>query len=336
MENISIYVETAALGKTGIHWRYIESEENQPSEVPSLLKQKILNNENHEHPLIVDDLLDVVKPSLLIFRDGQDNKLLLEVTGIESPKRSERMGRKVLNSIVLITDDEQEIRKIAYSALENMLGNDESFSQMIQDSIDFHELEEFRVDLDQVKTFIKSLPNLPDSDSENNQETDYRINFYSKEHLQDLADNLKNYHFPKEWKSWNGNIKTDGVLVLVTDTLEEKTILHEVGVWRGFAKNCQEPETPKTGNKTQETANLSVTPKTESLQKSGENKEKKNLTLRLVLIVLILSILLLIIVIPKLHQKNLEIDCQNLTQNIKNTKTNICHPQEQTPKPTKN
>ncbi|MFM6453651.1 MAG: hypothetical protein ACKPH7_17780, partial [Planktothrix sp.] len=234
MENISIYVETAALGKTGIHWRYIQSNDHQPSEVPSLLKQKILNNENS---IILDDLLDVVKPSLLIFRDGQDNKLLLEVTGIESPKRSERRGRKVLNSIVLITDDEQEIRKIAYSALENMLGNDESFSQMIQDSIDFHELEEFRVDLDKVKTFINSLPDLPDSDSENHQETDYKIDFYSKEHLQDLADNLKNYHFPKEWKSWNGDIKTDGVLVLVTDTLEEKTILHEVGVWRGFAKN---------------------------------------------------------------------------------------------------
>lgn len=331
MENISIYVETAALGKTGIHWRYIESKENQPSEVPSLLKQKILNTENS---IIVDDLLDVVKPSLLIFRDGQDNKLLLEVTGIESPKRSERRGRKVLNSIVFITDDEQEIRKIAYSALENMLGNDESFSQMIQDSIDFHGLEEFRVDLDKVKTFIKSLPDLPNSNSKNNQETDYKIDFYSEEHLRDLANNLKNYPFPKEWNSWNGETKKDGVLVLVTDTLEEKTILHEVGVWRGFAKNCQEPETPKTGNQTQETANLSVTPKTESPQESGENQEKKNLTLRLIFMVLVvLSILLIMIMIPKLHQKNLKIDCQNLTQNMK---SDICPPQNQTPTPMKN
>ncbi|MFM6400182.1 hypothetical protein, partial [Planktothrix sp.] len=114
MEPISIiYVKTAELGKTGIHWRYIQSRDHQPSEVPSLIKQEILKNKN-KRSVLVNDLLDVVKPSLLIFRDGQDNKLLLEVTGIESPKRSERMGRKVLNSIVFITDDEQEIRKIAY------------------------------------------------------------------------------------------------------------------------------------------------------------------------------------------------------------------------------
>lgn len=328
MENISIYVKTSALGKTGIHWRHIESKENQPSEVPSLLKQKILNNENHEHPLIVDDLLDVVKPSLLIFRDGQDNKLLLEVTGIESPKRSERRGRKVLNSIVFITDNEQEIRKIAYSALENMLGNDESFSQMIQDSIDFHELEEFRVDLDQVKTFIKSLPNLPDSDSENNQETDYRINFYSKEHLQDLADNLKNYHFPKEWKSWNGDIKTDGVLVLVTDTLEEKTILHEVGVWRGFAKNCQEPENQRSQISEQKKMEIQEEKEPEKIQTSKPIQAKKLTILVIVFLILILLLSLsLMMNKPKLHKKNLQIDCQNLTN---------CYPQEQTPTPTKN
>jgi hypothetical protein len=330
MEPISIYVKTSALGKTGIHWRYIESQEHQPSKVPSLLKQKILNNENKEHPLIVNDLLDVVKPSLLIFRDGQDNKLLLEVTGIESPKRSERMGRKVLNSIVFITDDEQEIRKIAYSALENMLGKDKSFSQMIQDSIDFYGLEEFRVDLDKVHTFIKSLPNLANSDSENNQETDYKIDFYSEEHLQNLANYLKNHPLPEKWNSWNGE-KKDGVLVLVTDTLEEKTILHEVGVWRGFAKNWQEPEKPEKENQTQQIANLSVTQTPEFIQElPGGIPAKKQLALKLrflVIIVLILTILLLMVVIPKLHKKNLKIDCQNITN---------CYPQEQTPTPTKN
>ena len=241
-ERFSIHVKTPALGKTGIHWRYIESEEHQPSEVPSLLKRKILNNENHEHPLIVDDLLDVVKPSLLIFRDGQDNKLLLEVTGIESPKRSERMGRKVLNSIVFVADDnierEEEIRKIAVNAIESFLGRNKSFQKMIEDAIDFDGLEEFRVDVSVLEEYAKKLSSV---NSKINTKIDANLDLASDKYWQNLIDDLKGNRLPKKWINSKGDIQEDGVLVAVTDSLEKKDILHEIGAWMGAATNLSNP-----------------------------------------------------------------------------------------------
>jgi hypothetical protein len=146
MEKFDIYVKTSAMGQTGIHWRHICSNNEQPVETPTLIQEKILPNKN-DYPIIVNDLLDEVKPSLLIYRSN--GKLLLEVAGIESPERSSRMGRKVLNLIVWIADNNDEnekiIRKIAYSAIQNILvvdpkvdlGVDLDFSRMIQESINF-------------------------------------------------------------------------------------------------------------------------------------------------------------------------------------------------------
>ncbi|MEH2363746.1 hypothetical protein [Nostoc sp.] len=122
MNNFEIYVKTSALGQTGIHWRSIKSEEHQPVEVPDLIKRQVIGEENGQRA-IVNDLINEVKPSLLILRDKE--KLLLEITGIESPQRSIRLGRKVFNSMVWIADDIEEnevvLRKIACSAIQNIL-----------------------------------------------------------------------------------------------------------------------------------------------------------------------------------------------------------------------
>ncbi|AFZ03418.1 hypothetical protein [Calothrix sp. PCC 6303] len=111
MNNFEIYVKTSALGKTGIHWRKIESKEYQPIEKPSLIQRQVIKGNNNQ-VAIVNDLIDEVKPSLLLFRDQKTNKLLLEVTGIESHQRSEKLGRKVLNTIVWITDNLPENEKV--------------------------------------------------------------------------------------------------------------------------------------------------------------------------------------------------------------------------------
>jgi hypothetical protein len=41
--------------------------------------------------------------------------------------------------------------------------------------------------------------------------------------------------------NWDGETKNDGVLIVVTENLEKRTILHKAGVWRGFATNVEEP-----------------------------------------------------------------------------------------------
>ncbi|WP_144051073.1 hypothetical protein [Calothrix sp. PCC 6303] len=114
---------------------------------------------------------------------------------------------------------------------------------MIGESIDFFELEEFRVDLDKINQFIheiKSLNYLEYNHVESHQE--YQVGIKSTEKLEKLAEEIRNNPLPKDWTSWDESTKTDGVLVVVTDNLEKRTILHESGVWRGFASNVKEPE----------------------------------------------------------------------------------------------
>ncbi len=240
MSNFKIYVKTSALGKTGIHWRSIESEKRQPVEVPSLIKHQVIGEENGQI-VIVNDLIDEVKPSLLVLRDNE--KLLLEITGIESPQRSIRLGRKVFNSIVWIADDIEEnevvLRKIAHSAIQNILQKDLSFSQMIEKSVEFSGLEEFRVNLREVDEYIEQIE--PVSSHNFSEIPSYKVEYKSSENLEKLAEELQNYCLPKQWLNWDGTTKNDGVLIVVTENLEKRTILHKAGVWRGFATNVEEP-----------------------------------------------------------------------------------------------
>jgi hypothetical protein len=296
MNNFEIYVKTSALGKTGIHWRRIESKEYQPIEKPSLILRQVIKGENSQ-VTIVNDLIDEVKPSLLIFRDRDENKLLLEVTGIESPKRSDKLGRKVLNSIVWIAEDskdnEEVLRKIADSSIQSILDKDLSFSKMVEESIDFFELEEFRVNLDRIYEFIQQIKSVSSSECHEIESSykRYQIESKSTDNLEILAEEIRNYPLPKDWISWDGSRKTDGVLVAVTDNLEKRDILHKAGVWRGFASRVEEPEGKKS---------LEKKTKTEpSVELPGVEKSipQLNQKIRLIITLLILAITIVLILV---------------------------------------
>ncbi|MEA5594635.1 hypothetical protein [Rivularia sp. UHCC 0363] len=299
MNNIEIYVKTSALGKTGIHWRKIETQEHQPVEKPRLIQHQLIKGSNKQIT-IVNDLIDEVKPSLLLFRDKEDNKLLLEVTGIESPQRSEKLGRRVLNSIVWIAEDLEEneavIKKIAYSAIQSFLNKDLTFSKMIEESIEFFELEEFRVDLDVINQFIEDIKQANYQVINTDESKDrYQIERTSAEALEKLAEEIVNKPLPKNWIAWDGSTKTDGVLVVVTKNLERRTILHSAGVWRGFASNVQEPikevkEVVQLPEKKKET--IPSHPPT-----VGENYSPKKQKTRLMMILLTVAIALALIVV---------------------------------------
>ncbi len=252
-------------------------------------------------------LLTFSKPSLLIFR--ADKKLLLEVTGIESPQRSNQLGRKVLNSIVWIVDDLEEnegvIRQIAYSALQSFLQKDNSFSEMIQCSIAFHGLEEFRVSLEKVNNFVNQLERVQNQQfSRTELLQEYQIQHKLTKNIEDLAEKLRNYCLPKKWSSLNG-IKTTGVLVVVTDNLEQQTILHEAGVWRGFASNAEAPIMEEATIREKKTKiPEEVLPLKElqtSLQSNQKTRQSNLFQLKIAFLAGTIAILLLVASI-KLHQ----------------------------------
>ena len=285
------------MGQTGIHWRHILSDDEQPVETPSLIQDKILiqgkilTNENG-YPIIVNDLLDQVKPSLLIYR--KNGKILLEISGIESPERSNRMGSKVLNLIAWIVEDNDEnekiIRKIAYSAIQNILGRDSAFSDMIQKSINFYEREEFRCDRKKVNDYVN---NLDDVDSVQNPNLEQLISIKSDDHLRQLAEDIKKYAFPRQWEASNGKSKEDGVLVVLTEQLEQKDIFYQAEVWRGFASNVEKIKSilPETVSTLPETAPITL--------ENNSTKEEVN-TGKKYMVVLIAIIVILIIVISLL------------------------------------
>jgi hypothetical protein len=235
-----LFVKTSASGQTGIHWRKIVSNKNQPEETPSIVKQKVIQKENGRF-FIVNDLIDEYRPSLLIYRgkEGDEKKLLVEVFGIESPNRSSQMRRKVLNAIAWIFDDNDEneklVRKIAYTILQGILNQDAAIANLIENGISFYLKEEFRVEQKQVEEFIDQVKLLNVSDElMSNGIEPIKIENRSNKNLENLAEELKKYRLPKK----------DGVLVVVTEDLEIKTILHEANVWRGFANKVEEPLKP--------------------------------------------------------------------------------------------
>lgn len=297
MEKFDIYVKTSAMGQTGIHWRHIFSDDEQPIKTPTLIQDKIpiqgkILTEN-DYPIIVNDLLDEVKPSLLIYR--RNGKILLEVAGIESPERSSRMGRKVLNLIVWIAENNDEnekiIRKIAHNAIQNILGVNLTFGRMIQESINFYEREEFRGNLKIINDYVDGLDDL---DSEQNPNLEQLISIKSKDYLTQLAEDIKNYAFPRQWTASNGESKEDGVLVVVTEQLEQKDIFYQAEVWRGFASNAE--KTPVTE------AEVIVSPpsikndqseeKKKAVQSQSKDKSRSLIPLTIILVILILIVIM--------------------------------------------
>ena len=338
MSSFEIYVKTSALGKTGIHWRKIESEEYQPVEVPNLIKRQVISDENNQ-VVIVNDLIDEVKPSLIILRDNEKNKLLLEVTGIESPNRSNKLGRKVLNSVVWIADDlednEEVLRKIAYSAISSILNKDLSFCKMVEESVDFFEVEEFRVNLNKINKFtqqVETIFSLDNSHIESYQE--YYIGNRSNFDLEKLAEEIQNHPLPKYWISWDGQTKTDGVLVVITENLEKRNILHKAGVWRGFASLVEEPVINKS---------LLAEKKKETMSSAELGQHKKSPTLpqtnqktRLIIVLLVVAIIIMVIAIsfqllfqPQLPQKPQP--QSQLKQTLESQQEQILKPQAQQP-----
>jgi len=317
MNNIETYVKTSALGKTGIHWRKIETKEHQPIEKPSLIQRQLIKGNNNQIT-IVNDLIDEVKPSLLLFRDKEDNKLLLEVTGIESPRRSDKLGRRVLNSIVWIADDLEEnetiFRKIAYSSIQSFLKKDLTFSKMVEESIDFFELEEFRVDLDIINQFIQFIEqaNYQQINTiESNQR--YQIKRTSLDVLEELAEEIVNTSLPKHWIAWDGSTKSHGVLVVVTENLEKRTILHNAGVWRGVALNVEEPikEIVQSPEKKKE-----QTPSQPSTLQEDSPPKKQTIRLIIFLLIVVITVALILVSLKLIFQSQQIQQPQNQEQRI--------------------
>jgi hypothetical protein len=308
MKDLEIYVKSSALGKTGLHWRKV-THTKQESEIPSLLMKKIIPKKTGG-TATPNYLIYEQKPSIMLMR--YDGKLLLEVTGIESPQRSQQLGRKVLNCVVWVADDDQEekektIRMIAASALRNIIGEDLSLREVVAKAVEFEGLEGFKVSVNDLEDFVNELGKGENKiNDERYVETNFKIETNLDCFIKKLADELQNNQLPQEWQCWDKETKKEGVLVVVTEHLEEGSILHKAGVWRGLASNVKEPVEVEEPVEDEKKTNLIPNPpylETETLPQIPVKQEKIPLIVGMLVILIILLVAIAVYIIQENQQK---------------------------------
>lgn len=141
LEGIEVYIKSSALGESGIHWRKV-SEPQQYEEIPDILRKRVIPKKTGGLGT-VNYLVNETKLTCVLVR--YDEKLLLEVTGIESLERSNRLGRRVLNSVVWVVDEnddsEKILRELAARALMSFWGRYPEFIKTISSAVEFDGLE---------------------------------------------------------------------------------------------------------------------------------------------------------------------------------------------------
>jgi hypothetical protein len=140
----------------------------------------------------------------------------------------------------------------------------------------------------------KKLNNFDSAENPNEQ----LIGIKSHDHLTKLAEDIKKYAFPRQWKASNGKSKEDGVLVVVTEQLEQKDIFYQAEVWRGFASNAE--KTPVTETEVivspLSRENYQSEEKKKVVQSQSKGKSRSLIPLTIILLILIL---VLVIITPQ-------------------------------------
>lgn len=149
---VKIYVRSSPLGEVGIHWRNISKPE-QPKEEPLVLKKRVIERSDGKQ-VTINSLINDTKPSLILAR--YDDKVLLELTGLDAAEaRSRKMGRRISEIVLWFGDDspetESQLRKLAACALLSFWSKESTFLTAIRSSIDFDGLNGFKVNSQQIE-----------------------------------------------------------------------------------------------------------------------------------------------------------------------------------------
>lgn len=234
MSELEIYVKSSALGRSGVHWRKVSAHQ-QCEEIPDILKKRIIPKKTGGLGTI-NYLVNETKLSCALVRC--DEKLLLEVTGIESPERSNRLGRRVLNSVVWIVDDnfnnERILRELAACTLRSFWGKYPEFIKIISSAVEFDELEGFKGDFESLKELAANgdkefkilVSEIEESESDNQEDIWKAKQIDSDAQIENLAKQLGTSPLP-EGKD----------LVVIAEMPKEGVILYKGIVWEETVSN---------------------------------------------------------------------------------------------------
>ncbi|WP_155897933.1 hypothetical protein [Allocoleopsis franciscana] len=155
------------------------------------------------------------------------------VTGMRASERTDFMGRTIRNSVAWVGEDVNEpiLRAIAVRALQSFLSEDEdpSLKKEIDDAVQPHENEGFKVDFEALKAHKIAEPI---SVEESAPDPRRKIG-KSDKRVSELVEELKECHLPNK----------EGPLVVFTG-IKAKSALEQAEVWRGLSNLVEVEDWP--------------------------------------------------------------------------------------------
>ncbi|MFB2837575.1 hypothetical protein [Floridanema evergladense] len=162
--NADIYVQSCGIAQEhDYHWRKIINNENQPREIPLILKEAIRIEKGST--VRITDKYNSQKPSVVLA--NHKGKLLLLLTALEAMQRTKIYGRQVRNSIALVTihspENEQALREIVNFAEQDW----ESVRRAIDEAVTTNSENGFEVNRELIEQnlLINKLENSGNSSS---------------------------------------------------------------------------------------------------------------------------------------------------------------------------
>jgi hypothetical protein len=154
--NIDMYVQSCGISQDqDYHWRKIISQDNQPREIPRILREATRLENGIQ--IRLTDKYDSQEPTIVLAQDS--NELLLLATAMEALERTKIHGYQVRNSVALTTpysyENEQLLRKIVVQAQQNW----EELKNAIDEAVQSDSDAGFGVNPQRIKQYIGKVQN---------------------------------------------------------------------------------------------------------------------------------------------------------------------------------
>ncbi|MCF3570248.1 hypothetical protein L2E69_06150 [Planktothrix agardhii 1806] len=324
MKELEVYVISSALGKTGIHWRKVESSQSVLG-YPDMLEKRLVKKKNGDLGTI-EYRINYQKLSFVIMRHSQ--QLLFLVAGIEAlEERSNQLGSTIYNAVAWVANPDESnsispenelmLRHLAARALLSFVGKDKDpeFINTINEAINFKGLEEFEVNLNKINQLTENsadkleqlLPNL--DKAEGDQQIWYKKveKTSNEQEIISLAEKIINTGLPEDDLAILISKGDENAVSVSPIDLDLKTKQSEV------SKDQEDPDSALIeGNETEKPD-----------QKSKEVSDEKKLIKLLLIFFLITSLLvLLLVVINRINKEKEEPNQISTPQTIISPQTN--------------
>lgn len=154
--NIDMYVQSCGISQNqDYHWRKIISQDNQPREIPLLLRAATRIENGIQ--IRLTDKYDSQEPTVVLAQ--VNNELLLLITAIAAIERTKIYGYQVRNSVALTSPYSDENKQLLRKIVAQVKQNWEELRNAIDEAVQSDSDAGFRVNPERIKQYIGNVQN---------------------------------------------------------------------------------------------------------------------------------------------------------------------------------